>query len=128
MFVLYSFFLYFCNWNGRQSLLQFNVFMKKSINNKVREYEICEEEYSDLMQEFQIPMYFQTYTELQDKNTIKVLSLFSGCGGMDLGFEGDFIAPRLSYKGPDDLDVVTGGFPCQSFSVAGKRKGFDSDI
>ena len=27
---------------------------------------------------------------------LKVLSLFSGCGGMDLGFEGDFIAPFKS--------------------------------
>jgi DNA (cytosine-5)-methyltransferase 1 len=127
-----------------------------------------------------------------------VLSLFSGCGGMDLGFEGDFIvhkdsvdevqhpefiatkvgkqhrllhptkfravfandilpeakkvwADYFSRKGyseeiylvesivdlvkrhrlgekvfPEQVDVVTGGFPCQDFSLAGKRKGFDS--
>lgn len=28
---------------------------------------------------------------------------------------------------PDSVDVVTGGFPCQDFSVSGKRKGFDSE-
>lgn len=131
---------------------------------------------------------------------LNVLSLFSGCGGMDLGFEGGFnilkesmndsVHPewkvKKSEKGwvklpntrfhtifandikpeaksawcnyfrkkgidetsyyldsivdlvklqkenkinifPTNIDVVTGGFPCQDFSVAGKRKGFDSD-
>lgn len=27
---------------------------------------------------------------------------------------------------PENIDVVLGGFPCQDFSVAGKRLGFDS--
>jgi len=127
----------------------------------------------------------------------RVLSLFSGCGGMDLGFEGGFALPKFllhpanhtwidvelknnqvllrknnfeivfandimkaarnawvgyfSKRGidpdvfhlesivnlvknfeqghfsfPERIDVVIGGFPCQDFSVAGKRKGFQS--
>ena len=134
------------------------------------------------------------------KSPINVLSLFSGCGGMDLGIEGNFevlgaalnnaINPHwdvisldddwvrlpknrfhtvfandiiadaktawINFFGkrgicdstyylnsivdlvklhrksevstfPQDVDIVTGGFPCQDFSVAGKRMGFNSD-
>jgi DNA (cytosine-5)-methyltransferase 1 len=31
------------------------------------------------------------------------------------------------FQFPEDIDIVTGGFPCQDFSVAGKRKGFNSN-
>lgn len=139
---------------------------------------------------------FNYLQPIRDTKKLKVLSLFSGCGGMDLGFEGDFIAPfksvashpewiekqlnddwvhlrptefslvfandilkeasltwtkfmkRYGYDSsiyrtesivdlvkqhknggdifPENVDVVVGGFPCQDFSVAGKRKGFNS--
>lgn len=163
--------------------------------NLVYNKNTIDSEFSDLVCDYQIPIIFDE--EKIFENSINVLSLFSGCGGMDLGFEGGFLAHKLSFAQNDEnvvetelndwvitrktkyktifandilqeaqvawtanmqkygyseeifhtnsivelvklhksgvrvfpkqVDVVTGGFPCQDFSVAGKRKGFDSE-
>lgn len=86
---------------------------------------------------------------------MNALSLFSGIGGFDLGFQRagmDIVAmceidkharnvlarhfpnarlhSNVNYIGKDDhatgsIDIICGGFPCQDVSVAGKRAGLD---
>ena len=58
------------------------------------EYNTDEQIQFDIVSESQL-----AFNYLQGGRTekrLKILSLFSGCGGMDLGFEGGFVAPYKS--------------------------------
>jgi len=90
------------------------------------------------------------------KKKYKVASLFSGCGGLDLGFinagfevvwANDFFKEAVeTYKRnignhivygditkipsrdiPNDFDILLGGFPCQGFSVANKKRSMKDE-
>ena len=87
---------------------------------------------------------------------MRIISFFSGAGGMDLGFKkagfdivwaNDFFKEAVeSYKKnvsknvvygditkidsseiPDDIDLVIGGFPCQGFSVANTKRSMKDE-
>jgi DNA (cytosine-5)-methyltransferase 1 len=170
--------------------------MKTNYSERV-EIDVIEEPQLDFKY-FVNPIQAKSYVKPKKNETLNVLSLFSGCGGMDLGFEGGFsvlkssineiLSPnfidkkfsngfvqlkktkfktvfandilsdarnawvnhflkkgrdadlfytqsivdlvKLHQSGidvfPKNIDVVTGGFPCQDFSIAGKRNGFNS--
>ena len=54
------------------------------------------DEQIDKVEESEIPIHFDDEPLHKDKK-LRLLSLFSGCGGMDLGFEGNFIANKKSF-------------------------------
>lgn len=60
---------------------------------KISNYSDIEfEDYSDLVMEPQFDLWRNNgENERNEEGTLRVLSLFSGCGGMDLGLEGGFI-------------------------------------
>ncbi|MDO4507645.1 MAG: DNA (cytosine-5-)-methyltransferase, partial [Spirochaetales bacterium] len=93
----------------------------------------------------------EEYVVQNDPTKLKVVSLFSGAGGMDIGFlnagfeivwANDFFEDAVnSYRKnigkhmihgditrissdniPDGADVIIGGFPCQGFSIANTRR------
>ena len=65
------------------------------VNKEYKEIEI--EDSSDLVAEPQFELFFNNgENERQEEGTLRVLSLFSGCGGMDIGLEGGFICHKHS--------------------------------
>ena len=61
-----------------------------------KKYDIPEEkigfkDYSDFLHEDYSLSLFNYAANKKDDNSLNMLSLFSGCGGMDIGFEGGFI-------------------------------------
>ena len=67
------------------------------MNDKIQDTEVSEN--LNIVEEHQFEMNFRAKkTTSKQEKVLKVVSLFSGCGGLDLGFNGDFDFRNLHFK------------------------------
>ena len=171
--------------NRRKISCENNADKIKALVDKAVEEKLKELNNKKLIVKNKEEVIINTMAEMNDK--LKVISLFTGIGGMDMGFDGEVIVHKDSIinkefinkpytindfvvlkknnfecvfqndilKGAKEVfgfnndnskynttsiynlisenfvfpkaDIVIGGFPCQDFSHAGKRKGFKSN-
>lgn len=53
-------------------------------------FEEIEHNFQEFNNKHRITNYVDTFNTIQSSDKFTVLSLFSGCGGLDLGFRGEF--------------------------------------
>lgn len=67
------------------------------------------------------------YSEIDAKAKATYQQNFDTVGEVDMGDIVSFTSDRTKIEGLPHFELLTGGFPCQTFSVMGQQAGFEED-
>ncbi|MDD4534253.1 MAG: DNA cytosine methyltransferase [Prevotella sp.] len=67
------------------------------------------------------------FSEIDKNATISYKANYNTQNEVEMGDIVAFTSDDSNIKALPDFDILTGGFPCQSFSMMGMQKGFDDD-
>lgn len=78
-------------------------------------------------QDYHILTQCVAYSEIEPKAVLTYKTNYKTEGEVEMGDIVDFTSANINIESLPNFDLLTGGFPCQTFSMMGAMAGFEED-